>query len=61
MSFVEETEQSGAEIRTSDEDDEAKDVAKFLEEVDNYSPTFPEAIVQQYLLQGGAACDDLRV
>ena len=36
-------------------------IVKFLEDVDEYKPTVPEAIVQHYLQLGGAATDDPRI
>lgn len=40
---------------------EAKELAEFLEDVDSYTPTVPEAIIQQYLQLGGTSCKDPRM
>mmetsp|Transcript_8157 Transcript_8157/g.18612 ORF Transcript_8157/g.18612 Transcript_8157/m.18612 type:complete len:130 (+) Transcript_8157:60-449(+) len=42
-------------------EEECKGIAKFLDDVDSYTPTIPEAIIQQYLQLGGAACEDPRI
>mmetsp|Transcript_31154 Transcript_31154/g.63191 ORF Transcript_31154/g.63191 Transcript_31154/m.63191 type:complete len:154 (-) Transcript_31154:322-783(-) len=48
----------GTIIRDSNE---AVDIVRFIEAVDDYTPTVPEAIIEQYLQLGGAQTDDDRV
>lgn len=43
------------------EHEEVNSIVKFLEEVDGYTPTVPEAVVQQYLQLGGAFTEDQRI
>ncbi len=51
----------GAPFRDKQTEEEANGIVAFLEEVDSYTPTVPEAVVQQYLLLGGVATDDPRM
>ena len=41
--------------------EEVNGIVKFLEEVDGYTPTVPEAVVQQYFQLGGAFTEDPRI
>ena len=50
----------GSAPRTEGVDAEVRGIVKFLEEVDEYKPTVPEAVVRQYLQLGGTATDDPR-
>ena len=41
--------------------EEVSGIMKFIEEVDGYTPTVPEAVVQQYLQLGGSSTTDPRI